>query len=74
MTKSKTAVVELFALQNIDAFNYGELDLNRLGHAIKELLNIRLDKFTKTYTELKARKGSDTKYPDELEIKLQHKM
>ncbi|MFC6861299.1 RteC domain-containing protein [Zunongwangia atlantica 22II14-10F7] len=74
-TNSKTALVELiYALYNNEAFNYGKSDLNTVTHALEEVFNIRLDNISKTYMEIKARKGSKTKYLDELGINFQLKM
>ena len=74
-TNSKTALVELiYALHNNEAFNYGKSDLNTITHALEEVFNIKLDNVSKTYMEIKARKGSKTKYLDELGINFQLKM
>ncbi|MDT0678683.1 RteC domain-containing protein [Autumnicola musiva] len=74
-TASKTALVELiYALYCDEALNHGSVDLKTITQSFEDFFNTRLDNTSKTYTEIKARKGSKTKYLDELGIKFQLKM
>lgn len=74
-TASKTALVELiYALYSDAALNHGSADLKTITQSFEDFFNIRLDNISKTYTEIKARKGSKTKYLDELGINFQLKM
>ena len=51
-----------------------ENQISIITHALEEAFNFCLDNISKTYMEIKARKGSKTKYLDELGIKFQLKM
>lgn len=74
-TASKTALIELiYALYSNRAFNNGAVELSTITSSFEDYFNIKLDNVYKTYTEIKARKGSKTKFLEELIIKLQQKI
>ena len=72
---SKTALVELiYALYASQNLNHGLSDLSSLVASFEDFFNIKLDGIYKTYGEIKARKGSRTKFLEELILKLEYKM
>lgn len=72
---SKTALVELiYALYSSGDINHGAVDLQTIGNSFEDFFNIKLDNIYKTYSEIKARKGSRTKYLEELQLQLEQKM
>lgn len=72
---SKTALVELiYALYASQNLNHGLSDLSTLVTSFEDFFNIKLDGIYKTYGEIKARKGSRTKFLEELILKLEYKM
>ncbi|WP_167597751.1 RteC domain-containing protein [Leeuwenhoekiella sp. ZYFB001] len=72
---SKTALVELiYALHASQYLNHGLSDLSTLVASFEGFFNIKLDGVYKTYGEIKARKGSRTKFLEELILKLEYKM
>lgn len=74
-TGSKTALIELiYALYTDQAINHGTAELSTITSSFEDFFNVKLDNVYKTYTEIKARKGSKTKYLEELIIKLQQKI
>ena len=74
-TGSKTGLIELiYALYSDSAINNGAVELSTITSSFEEFFNIKLDNVYKTYFEIKARKGSKTKYLEELMIKLQQKI
>jgi hypothetical protein len=74
-TGSKTGLIELiYALYSDSAINNGTADLSIITSSFEQLFNVKLDNVYKTYFEIKARKGSKTKYLEELMIKLQQKI
>ena len=74
-TSSKTALTELiYALYSDGALNHGAADLSAITASFEDFFNIKLDNVYKTYSEIKARKGSKTKFLEELMINLQHKI
>lgn len=74
-TSSKTALTELiYALYSDGALNHGAADLNTITTSFEDFFNIKLDNLYKTYSEIKARKGSKTKFLEELMLNLQQKM
>lgn len=74
-TSSKTALTELiYALYSDGALNHGAADLNTIATSFEDFFNVKLDNVYKTYSEIKARKGSKTKYLEELMFNLQKKM
>lgn len=74
-TASKTSLIELiYALYSSRAFNNGAVELSTITSSFEDYFNVKLDNVYKTYTEIKARKGSKTKFLEELTIQLQHKI
>ncbi|WP_424494106.1 RteC domain-containing protein [Salinimicrobium sp. GXAS 041] len=74
-TSSKTALTELiYALYSDGALNHGAADLNTITTSFEDFFNVKLDNVYKTYSEIKARKGSKTKFLEELMLNLQQKM
>lgn len=74
-TASKTALTELiYALYSDNALNHGSADLSMITASFEGFFNIKLDQLYKTYAEIKERKGSRTKFLDELMIHLRNKM
>lgn len=71
----KTALTELiYALFSNGAINHGAADINLITSSFEDFFNIKLDNVYKTYTEIKARKSSKTKFLEELTLNLQQKM
>lgn len=74
-TSSKTALTELiYALYSDGAINHGAADLNTITTSFEDFFNIKLENVYKTYSEIKSRKGSKTKFLEELMFNLQRKM
>lgn len=74
-TSSKTSLIELiYALYADGAVNHGTADLSTITTSFEDFFNIKLDNVYKTYSEIKARKGSKTKFLEELMLTLQQKM
>ena len=74
-TAPKTALTELiYALFSNGAINHGAADINMITGSFEDFFNIKLDNVYKTYTEIKARKSSKTKFLEELTLNLQQKM
>jgi len=74
-TGSKTGLIELiYALYSDSAINNGTVELSTITASFEEFFNVKLDNIYKTYFEIKTRKGSKTKYLEELMIKLQQKI
>lgn len=74
-TSSKTALIELiYALYSNGAINHGAVELTTITSSFEDFFNIKLDNFYKTYSEIKARKGSKTKFLEELMFRLQQKI
>ena len=74
-TASKTSLIELiYALYADGAVNHGTADLSAITASFQEFFNVKLDNVYKTYSEIKARKGSKTKFLEELMLNLQQKM
>ena len=74
-TSSKTALIELiYALYSDGAINHGAADLSAITSSFEDFFNIKLDNVYKTYSEIKARKGTKTKFLEELILNLQQKM
>jgi hypothetical protein len=74
-TGSKTGLIELiYALYSDSAINNGTVELSTITASFEEFFNVKLDNVYKTYFEIKTRKGSKTKYLEELMIKLQQKI
>lgn len=74
-TSSKTALIELiYALYSDGALNHGAADVSTITSSFEDVFNIKLENVYKTYSEIKARKGSKTRFLEELTVKLQQKM
>jgi hypothetical protein len=74
-TASKTDLIEIiYALFSNGAFNHGKADINTITSAFEYLGNIKLENVYKTYSEIKARKNSQTKFLDQLTFSLQQKI
>ncbi len=74
-TAPKTALIELiYALYSNGALNHGAADINRITTSFEDFFNIKLDNVYKTYSEIKDRKSSKTKFLEELMLNLQQKM
>lgn len=74
-TGPKTALTELiYALFSNGAINHGAADINLITSSFEDFFNIKLDNVYKTYTEIKARKSSKTKFLEELTLNLQQKI
>ena len=74
-TSSKTSLIELiYALYADGAVNHGTADLTTITASFEDFFNIKLDNVYKTYSEIKARKGSKTKFLEELMLNLQQKI
>ncbi len=74
-TGTKTALIELiYALYSDEILNHGAADLKTITSGFEDFFNIKLDQIYKTYSEIKERRGSRTKFLDELTVHLQYKM
>lgn len=74
-TGPKTALTELiYALFSHGAINNGAADINLITSSFEDFFNIKLDNVYKTYSEIKARKSSKTKFLEELTLSLQQKI
>lgn len=74
-TGSKTSLIELiYALYSDRIINNGSIELSTMTAAFEEFFSIKLDNVYKTYSEIKERKGSRTKFLEELMLNLQRKM
>ena len=74
-TSSKTALTELiYALYSDGALNHGTADLSTITASFEDFFNVKLDNVYKTYSEIKSRKGTKTKFLEELMLNLQQKM
>lgn len=66
-SSSKAALVELiYALNHARAINNGNIELKEIVIRFQEIFDIDLKDFYKTYSEIKGRKKSRTKFLDEL--------
>ncbi|GAA3657715.1 RteC domain-containing protein [Flavivirga jejuensis] len=74
-TASKSALVELiYALNYNRAINNGEIELKEMVIRFQEIFDFDMKDFYKTYSEIKARKKSRTKFLDELSEGLMSRM
>lgn len=74
-TSSKAALTELiYALYAIRAINDGQEDIKAIAANFEMIFNINLDNLYKTYYEIKARKGSRTRFLEELVTRFNEKM
>ena len=74
-TAPKTAMTELiYALHSNGALNNGAADINTITASFEDFFNVKLDNIYKTYSEIKGRKSSKTKFLEELTLNLQQKI
>ncbi|MFV8344659.1 RteC domain-containing protein [Flavobacterium sp. ZB4P13] len=74
-TAPKTALTELiYALHSNGALNHGAADINTIAASFEDFFNIKIENIYKTYTEIKERKSSKTKFLEELMANLRQKM
>lgn len=74
-TGSKSALIELiYALYSDRVINDGAVEISAIASSFEDFFNVKLDNIYKTYSEIKARKGSSTKFLEELILKLQQKI
>lgn len=74
-TASKVALTELlYALQVNSAINNGRTELITLATFFENHFDVKLDNIYKTYSEIKSRKASRTKFLNELTWQLEQKM
>ena len=70
-TSSKSALTELiYALHHSRVVNNGNVDIKDIALSMQHLFNFDLTDFYKTYSEIKSRKKSRTKFLDELSTNL----
>ena len=70
-TSSKVALTELvYALHSSNAVNFGGADIKEIASSFQDMFSYNLGDFYRTYTEIKSRKKSRTKFIDELAIKM----
>lgn len=70
-TSSKVALTELiYALYHSRVINNGNSEIKELAKGFQNLFNIDLGDFYKTYSEIRLRKKSRTKFLDDLSIAL----
>ncbi|XCF04814.1 RteC domain-containing protein [Tamlana crocina] len=74
-TSSKAALTELiYALYATRAINNGQDDLKSIAAKFEVLFDINLGNLYKTYFEIKARKGSRSRFLEELRVRFNEKM
>ena len=74
-TGSKTELIELiYALHSSGAINSGTADIKEMASLFEQLFNIDLGNYYHTFIEIRARKGSKTKFIDRLEEALLRKI
>ena len=74
-TASKVALIELlYALQVNCSINNGRTELITIASVFEDLFEIKLDNIYKTFSEIKSRKVSRTKFLDELTWQFEQKM
>ncbi|SRX76476.1 RteC domain-containing protein [Aequorivita antarctica] len=67
-TGNKTELIELiYALQSSGAINSGTADIKEMASLFEQIFNIDLGNYYHTFIEIRARKGSRTKFIDKLE-------
>lgn len=70
-TSSKVALTELiYALHHGRVINNGKLEIKEIAIELQKLFNFELGDFYKTYSEIRSRKNSRTKFLDELSYSL----
>jgi hypothetical protein len=74
-TGNKTELIELiYALHSSGAINSGTADIKEMASLFEQLFNIDLGNYYHTFIEIRARKGSKTKFIDRLEEALLKKI
>lgn len=74
-TGSKTSMVELiYALYYTGVLNHGAVELSAVTSSFEDFFNVKLENIYKTYSEIKTRKGSKTKFLEDLIVSLQLKI
>lgn len=67
-TGNKTELIELiYALQSSGTINSGTADIKEMATLFEQVFNIDLGNYYHTFIEIRARKGSKTKFIDKLE-------
>ncbi|SRX52213.1 RteC domain-containing protein [Aequorivita sp. CIP111184] len=67
-TGNKTELIELiYALQSSGSINSGTADIKELATLFEQVFNIELGNYYHTFIEIRARKGSKTKFMEKLE-------
>ncbi|NGX82691.1 RteC domain-containing protein [Aequorivita sp. KMM 9714] len=67
-TGNKTELIELiYALQSSGSINSGTADIKELATLFEQIFNIELGNYYHTFIEIRARKGSKTKFMEKLE-------
>lgn len=70
-TGNKTELIELiYALQSSGSINSGTADIKELATLFEQVFNIELGNYYHTFIEIRARKGSKTKFMEKLEESL----
>lgn len=71
-TAPKAALIELiYALYVSKTFNNGQTDIKQIADAFQRMFNYELGDYYKTFSEIKTRQKSKTKFLDELTYDLQ---
>lgn len=73
-TGNKTELIELiYALQSSGAINSGTADIKEIASLFEQIFNIDLGNYYHTFIEIRARKGSKTKFIEKLEEALKRR-
>ena len=74
-TSSKVSLTELvYGLYQSNAINYGSADIKQIANTLQKAFNCDLGDIYRSYTEIRSRKKSRTKFLDEISIALSNKM
>ncbi|MCR8667480.1 RteC domain-containing protein [Aestuariibaculum sp. M13] len=74
-TASKIALIELlYAIHETQVINHGKDDIKTMAHLFEQLFGVQLGNIYKTYSEIKARKGTRARFLEELIERFNHKM
>lgn len=67
-TGNKTELIELiYALHSSGAINSGTADIKEMASLFEQVFNVDLGNYYHTFIEIRARKGSKTKFLDRLQ-------
>lgn len=70
-TANKVDLVEIiYALNSVKAINNGEIDIKEMASTFETVFNIELGDYYRTFLEIKARKLTNTKFLNQLILKL----